>query len=283
MREYTIFTKVDELVVFRKKIAKNESIGFVPTMGALHQGHLSLIQQSLLENTFTFCSIFVNPIQFNDKNDFEKYPRQVENDIKQANAIGCRYFFVPSVEEMFPTEDTTQYDFGLLDKVMEGAQRPGHFRGVAVVVRRFFEILCPTKAYFGLKDYQQLKIIEKLVEQFQLSPQIIACDILREENGLAMSSRNERLTKKEREEASIIYETLRKVANFEAGYSANNMKSFVKNRINRFEYMNLEYFELADYETLEPIDLVTQGKSAMGFIVVNVAGVRLIDNIKIIL
>lgn len=283
MREYTIFTKVEDLVRFRSQITKEESVGFVPTMGALHNGHLSLLQKSIQENTITICSIFVNPIQFNDKNDFEKYPRQVESDIKQAVSVGCSYFFIPSVDEMFPEEDKTVYNFGHLDQVMEGAHRPGHFRGVAVVVRRFFEIILPTKAYFGLKDYQQLKIIEKLVAQFNLSPKIIACEILRESNGLAMSSRNERLTANERADAAIINQTLQKIATLEAGISAFEMNSYFKNALSKFEYMNLEYFELSDSETLESVNFLKKGIPAMGFVVVNVAGVRLIDNIKIIL
>ena len=170
-----------------------KKVGFVPTMGALHQGHLSLVHQSIRQNDSTIVSIFVNPIQFNNADDLKKYPRTLDNDLELLESEGCNMVFAPSVEEMYPQVPTESYSFGLLEQVMEGFYRPGHFNGVAIVVRRLFDILRPHRAYFGEKDYQQLVIIRKMVEQFQLPVETIGCPIVREPDGLAMSSRNRRL------------------------------------------------------------------------------------------
>jgi pantoate--beta-alanine ligase len=186
------------------------TIGFVPTMGALHEGHLDLMRRALKENDCLVVSIFVNPIQFNNKEDLEKYPRVLEADSKMLESIGCQYLFAPDANEIYPEPDKSEYDFGLLSEVMEAAFRPGHFNGVAIVVRKLFEIVEPETAYFGEKDFQQLAVIKQLVKMLEMPVKIIPCSIVRETDGLAMSSRNVRLTAHERQLAPNIYKTLTK-------------------------------------------------------------------------
>jgi pantoate--beta-alanine ligase len=279
MRIFTTISKIIETLDDFQREGK--SIGFVPTMGALHAGHISLIQESKANNDITIASIFVNPIQFNNKEDLEKYPNQIEKDIQMLEEENCDILFNPTVEEMYPTPDLTEFNFGKLEKVMEGANRPGHFRGVAIVVKRLFEIIKPTKAYFGKKDYQQLLIVKSLVSQYNLSPEIIACNIVREEDGLAMSSRNKRLSFAQRRKAPSIYANLQKAKDLKEYLSPKQLKHWMHERYLGNEDFTLEYFEIADSETLESITEWDDNKNAIGFIVVHLGGVRLIDNIEI--
>lgn len=278
-----IFEKVDQIQAHLLNYTPSESIGFVPTMGALHQGHISLIQQAKQENSIVVCSIFVNPIQFNNPNDLLKYPRTFDEDVNLLEKAGCDILFFPSEAEMYPKLDETKYDFGHLEVVMEGKSRPGHFRGVAVVVRRLFEIIKPHKSYFGKKDFQQLKIVESLVKQYNLSPEIIPCEIIREFDGLAMSSRNMRLTAKQRTEAPLIYQTLKNSVLLAKSLPICEIIEYVVNTINRSDLMKVEYFEIADGDSLMPIYHWHESKNPMGFIVVNLGEIRLIDNINFIL
>jgi len=274
---YTIREINRYLTTVRKK---NYTIGFIPTMGALHKGHISLIKKSKEENDITVCSIFVNPIQFNNKSDFEKYPINTEKDIKMLESEKCDVLFRPSYIEMYPAEITEKYDFGLLESVMEGKHRLGHFNGVAIVVKRLFDIINPHYAYFGEKDFQQLMIIKKLVTNCKLPIKIIPCPIVREDDGLAMSSRNERLTIEQRKISSEIYRILKESAEKYKTIPLKNIKQWVEDEVTKINQFKLEYFEIADSVTLQSITDYTDGKKIMGFIVVNVGDIRLIDNIK---
>lgn len=262
--------------------SKELTIGFVPTMGALHQGHLELMKQAKRENDILVVSIFVNPIQFNNPEDLEKYPRDVNKDIKLLEGIECDLLFAPTVEEMYPKEVTTTYDFGPLASVMEGASRPGHFNGVAVVVSKLFEIVLPHKAYFGEKDFQQLAIIKKLVEIEKIPVEIVPCPIVRETDGLAMSSRNERLTEEERAAAPYIYQTLKFAKKSSDTICPNPLRQMVVNMFRAREEFDLEYFELADDKDLQPINAWSSAPGIIAFVVVKLGKVRLIDNIRII-
>ena len=257
----------------------NISIGFVPTMGALHKGHLSLIKEAKKENGYVTCSIFVNPIQFNNKNDLQVYPRDINRDIKLLESAGCDFLFHPSETEMYPEPVNEEFDFGNLDKVMEGLFRPGHFNGVAVVVKKLFEILKPDRAYFGLKDYQQLVIIHKIVKDFKLPIEIVPCSTMREEDGLAMSSRNQLLSKTERMQATMIYEAL-KMVKIQSGYlTINEIKRFIENLFLKTKTTKLEYFEIVDMYTLKPLTTWAQSSNVIACIAVYIGNVRLIDNI----
>jgi pantoate--beta-alanine ligase len=272
-----------ELNSFLKKERKNsQSIGFVPTMGALHQGHLKLVKQCVKENDISVCSIFVNPTQFNNPEDLTKYPRQLQVDINLLESVNCDYLFAPDVNEMYPAdEDKIDFNFGKLELVMEGANRPGHFQGVATIVKKLFEIVNPHKAYFGKKDFQQLLIIKSLTQQFNLSPEIIGCDIVREEDGLAMSSRNQRLSPAQRKEAPFIYKTLKESKTKTNDYSVEDVKQWVTEEINSNPFMEIEYFEVTNSKDLQPISNWNDSDETMGFIVVNMGDVRLIDNIQL--
>ncbi len=258
---------------------KSLKIGFVPTMGALHQGHLSLIERAKAENDIVIASIFVNPIQFNNKEDLQKYPRTLEKDSAMLQNAGCNAIFAPSVAEMYPQPDTTVYDFGMLDKVMEGKFRPGHFNGVAVVVKRLFDIVMPDNAYFGEKDYQQLQIIKAMVAQKNLAVNIIPCPIVREADGLAMSSRNMRLTAEERLIAPFIYKTLSEAKEKAKQFSPSELTTWVLNQIKTQDMLKTEYFEIVDTSTLLPISKWDECENAIGCIAVFLGSVRLIDNI----
>ncbi len=275
-----IFNKINKTKNYLYKIKqKGLSIGFVPTMGALHKGHFSLLQKSKQENDFTACSIFVNPIQFNNKEDLEKYPRDFQSDTKILKEIGCDLLFMPSVEEMYPEPIDTVYDFGNLDKVMEGKYRPGHFNGVAVVVNKLFNIIEPDRAYFGEKDFQQLVIIKHLVKKYNIPVEIVSCPIVRENDGLAISSRNVRLTTEERKAAPYIYQTLLKAKEKAGDISVEELKKWVYFGINKNPLMKLEYFEVVDMETLMPIKKRTDNKNIIACIAVYLNKIRLIDNI----
>lgn len=255
-------------------------IGFVPTMGALHEGHLSLMECSNKENDITIVSIFVNPTQFNDKVDYAKYPRILEDDIEKLKKVKCDILFTPSENEMYPSQDNREFDFGNLDKVMEGKHRPGHFRGVALIVSKFFEIVNPNKAYFGEKDFQQLAIIKSLTKQLNLNIEIISCPILRENDGLAMSSRNILLTADQRENVALISETLFDAREKAKSMTVSETKDWVKQTINKNVFLEVEYFEIVDHTSLEPISSWNSEIEKVGCIAVQVGAIRLIDNIR---
>lgn len=277
------FSKISDTNSFVKKQRNNgKTIGFVPTMGALHNGHLELMERAKQENDLLAVSIFVNPIQFNNPEDLKKYPRDLNKDKKLLESIGCDVLFVPTVEEMYPEKVEKCYDFGPLETVMEGASRPGHFNGVAVVVSKLFGIALPHKAYFGEKDYQQLAIIKRLVEMEQIPVQIVPCPIVRETDGLAMSSRNERLTDKERAAAPFIHQTLEFAKKNSDAFCPNALKQLVINMFKDREGFELEYFELADDKKLQPINSWNPASGIIAFVVVKLGNVRLLDNIRII-
>lgn len=261
----------------------NKSIGFVPTMGALHDGHLSLMQKSLQQNHRTVVSIFINPTQFNNKEDLEKYPRTFIADVNKIQKLNNKIIiYAPSVEDIYGENIVSEtFDFDGLENEMEGKFRPGHFDGVGTVVKKLFEIVQPNRAYFGEKDYQQVLIIKKMVEKLQLPIRVVMCPILREENGLAMSSRNERLSPEERDQAKIIYKTLRSVKNRHKKQSVFSIRAYVERTFKNQKLMELEYFIIADNTTLQPVNKCYKTKEYRAFIAVNVGKVRLIDTIRL--
>ena len=260
--------------------AQGKKVGLVPTMGALHAGHASLVKRSVNENEVTVVSVFVNPTQFNDKNDLVKYPRTLDADCKLLEACGATYTFAPSVEEMYPEPDTRQFSYAPLDTVMEGAFRPGHFNGVCQIVSKLFEAVKPHRAYFGEKDFQQLAIIHEMVRQMQFDLEIVGCPIVREEDGLALSSRNARLSAEERENALKISQTLFKSRTFAATHTVSETQKFVEDAIAAAPGLRLEYFEIVDGITLQKVGNWDQTSYAVGCITVFCGDVRLIDNIK---
>ncbi|EJL63296.1 pantoate--beta-alanine ligase [Flavobacterium sp. CF136] len=261
----------------------NSTIGFVPTMGALHQGHLALMQRSLKENDDTVVSIFVNPTQFNNPEDLEKYPRTLEDDVKKMRGLSDKIIlYAPSVDDIYEGNTISQdFDFDGLENQMEGKFRPGHFNGVGTIVKRLFEIVSPTNAYFGEKDFQQLQIVKKMVEKNNLSVNVVGCPIFREENQLAMSSRNERLTAEERKEAAIIYKTLTEAKEIFQTKSPEETIEFVENSFRNNDKFDLEYFVIADESTLLPIEYKSKDKNYRAFIAVFVNSIRLIDTISL--
>ncbi len=260
--------------------AQGKKVGLVPTMGALHAGHASLVKRSVNENEVTVVSVFVNPTQFNDKNDLVKYPRTLDADCKLLEACGATYAFAPSVEEMYPEPDTRQFSYAPLDTVMEGAFRPGHFNGVCQIVSKLFEAVKPHRAYFGEKDFQQLAIIREMVRQMQFDLEIVGCPIVREEDGLALSSRNARLSAEERENALKISQTLFKSRTFAVTHTVSETLKFVEDAIAAVPGLRLEYFEIVDGNTLQKVDNWNQTSYVVGCITVFCGDVRLIDNIK---
>lgn len=263
--------------------AAGKSIGFVPTLGALHPGHLSLIKRSKEENDITICSIYVNPTQFNKKEDLEKYPRTLKEDIYLLNEALCNIIFTPSTKDMYPESVASNLDIsvGDLGKTMEGAHRPGHFEGVATIVARFFDIVHPNNAYFGEKDFQQLSIIKQVTKQLNYDITIISCPTIREGSGLAMSSRNSRLSNAAKKKAATIFECLSKVVLLQDTMSIKELKEFVKEHFNAMPEFELEYFEIAEPTHLEPVSDLAKTQSARAFIAVWIEGIRLIDNVKI--
>ncbi|MFL9830241.1 pantoate--beta-alanine ligase [Flavobacterium sp. ST-87] len=262
---------------------QNSTIGFVPTMGALHQGHLSLMQQSLAENNNTVVSIFVNPTQFNNAEDLEKYPRTLEEDTQKIFQLNANIIvYAPTVDDIYEGKVISQnFDFDGLENQMEGKFRPGHFNGVGTIVKRLFEIVSPNNAYFGKKDFQQLQIVKKMVLKNHLNVNIIGCEIHREANGLAMSSRNERLSASEKEQAAIIYQTLLQAKEKFKAQDCKSVKQWVKDVFDTNTNFDLEYFEIADEETLIPCDEKTKDKNYRAFIAVFVNNIRLIDTISL--
>lgn len=260
--------------------AQGKKVGLVPTMGALHAGHASLVKRSVNENDVTVVSVFVNPTQFNDKNDLVKYPRTLEADCKLLEDCGATLVFAPSVEEMYPEPDTRQFGYAPLDTVMEGAFRPGHFNGVCQIVSKLFDAVKPHRAYFGEKDFQQLAIIREMVRQMKFDLEIVGCPIVREEDGLALSSRNARLSSDERENALNISRTLFKSRTFAATHSVSETQKMVEDAIAAAPRLRLEYFEIVDGNTLQKIGDWNETSYAVGCITVFCGEVRLIDNIK---
>ena len=250
-------------------------------MGALHEGHLSLVRRAEKENDIVVASVFVNPVQFNNSTDFEKYPRTPERDIEMLQNAGCDAVFVPSEKEIYPVPVTDKYDFGDLERVMEGVCRPGHFNGVAIVVRKLFEIVMPDRAYFGEKDFQQQAIIRKLVADLSLNLTIVPCDIVREKDGLAMSSRNMRLTPEERAVAPMIYKVLSEVAALKDSLSPDEMKKSALEKYADIKDFDVEYVEITDETNLKSIKSWDNCKNARIFVALQLGQVRLIDNLRI--
>jgi pantoate--beta-alanine ligase len=249
-------------------------------MGALHPGHIELVKRSVEENEVSIVSIFVNPTQFNDKNDLLKYPRTLDMDCLLLEKTGNTIVFAPNVEEIYPEPDTRQFEFGDLANVMEGQFRPGHFNGVAQVVSRLFDIVKPDRAYFGEKDFQQLAIIRELVKQLNLNIRIVACPIVRETGGLAMSSRNTRLNEQQREDAAFISQILFESKEIQTNYPVRALKSWVIDKINTIEGFKIEYFDIVDGFSLQPIQNWEDTEYPVGCIAVFVGDVRLIDNVS---
>ena len=261
----------------------NKTIGLVPTMGALHDGHLSLMKQSLQENDVTVMTIFVNPTQFNNAEDLDKYPRTLENDIKKVESLSSNIIiFAPNAQEIYGDHvEATHYEFDGLEHQMEGAARPGHFDGVGTIITILFNIIKPTNAYFGEKDFQQLQIIKSLVKNYNLPVNIIGCPIYRQEDGLAMSSRNQRLTDTAKNHSTFLYQTLKQAQHLFENESIEKVKQFVENEINTHPDFELEYFEIADEDTLVTATTKENNKKYRGFLVAYIEGVRLIDNISL--
>ena len=260
--------------------AQGKTVGLVPTMGALHAGHASLVKRSVAENDATVVSVFVNPTQFNDKTDLEKYPRTLEADCRLLDECGATIAFAPSVEEVYPEPDTRRFSYAPLDTVMEGKYRPGHFNGVCQVVSKLFDMVKPDRAYFGEKDFQQLAIIREMVRQMHFPLQIVGCPIVREADGLALSSRNKRLTPEQRTEALQISQTLFASVEYAKSHTVAETKQFVEDRIAAAPGLRLEYFSLVDGNTLQDVSAWDDSTYIVGCITVFCGEVRLIDNIK---
>lgn len=258
---------------------KGKKIGFVPTMGALHQGHLSLVKESKKNSDVTVVSIFVNPTQFNDVEDLKRYPRNLNLDVELLKTVECDVVFAPSVAEIYPEPDTRKFNFGYLETVMEGAKRPGHFNGVGQVVSRLFDIVRPDKAFFGMKDFQQVAIIKNMVKQLKYDLEIIPCPIIREENGLARSSRNALLDEDHKKNAPHIHATLKKACTFVPQMNVNELKQWIINEINHNPYLETEYVEIVDDTTLKIINDWSEPGTKVACVAVYADKIRLIDNI----
>ncbi len=272
---------VDKLRAFLAAArAEGKSVGLVPTMGALHEGHASLVQRSVAENDVTVVSVFVNPTQFNDKGDLERYPRTLDADCALLSSLGANYVFAPSVEEVYPEPDTRVFDFAPLDKVMEGVYRPGHFNGVAQIVSKLFMYVEPDRAYFGEKDFQQLAIIREMVHQLGFKLQVVGCPIVREKDGLALSSRNTLLTPEQRITALAISKTLFASLDYAKLHTLTETKQMVEQAIAGTEGLELEYYEVVDGNTLQSVASWDDTDYIVGCITVYCGKVRLIDNIR---
>ncbi len=277
-----VFNRISDLQKFLKnERSQGHSVGLVPTMGALHEGHLSLIKRSKKENDIVVVSVFVNPIQFNNLTDLEKYPRTPEQDIDLLSEAGCSAVFMPTVEEMYPEKVEDHYDFGSLEHVMEGACRPGHFNGVAIVVRKLFDLVAPDRAYFGEKDFQQLAIIRKMVRDNNLPLTIVPCAIVREGDGLAKSSRNMRLNPEERAIAPQIFAILNAAIKKYKSLSPAELHDEVIANYKKIKEFDVEYVEIADESTLQHIEKWDNSEHARIFVALQLGPVRLIDNVRI--
>jgi len=270
----------DLQTILNIKRGEGLKIGFVPTMGALHEGHLSLVKLAGEQVGFVVVSIFVNPTQFNDKTDLDRYPRDLQKDVDLLTASACQLIFAPEPEEIYPEPDTRQFNFGQLELVMEGKFRPGHFNGVAQVVSRLFDIVQPDKAFFGQKDFQQLAIIKEMVRKLNLDVQIVSCPIIRETDGLAMSSRNMLLSPTQRKNAVHISATLFEATNKTSELSVEELCQWVIKCINENEFLNTEYFEIVNETTLMPVKDWNENCRKIGCIAVHCGKIRLIDNIE---
>ncbi len=276
--------------VFKEQLALNsyikrlshDSIGLVPTMGALHFGHLTLVDRAVKENDCVIVSIFVNPTQFDDPSDLNNYPKTLDQDIQKLTPYGDQILvYAPDIKDVYPEEaSSNKYSFGLLETTMEGAKREGHFQGVATIVHKLLSGFNPTRAYFGEKDYQQLCIIQQLVAQEKLPVSIVKCPIVREKNGLAMSSRNTRLSKKERDQAALIYATLNKTISLKQNSTIDDINHVVQSTFDQNPAFKLDYFCIADAQSLQPITSIDQHQTARAFIAVKLGDVRLIDNVN---
>jgi pantoate--beta-alanine ligase len=273
---------IETIKELQKKINELKSggtVGLVHTMGALHAGHISLVNKAVSENQVVVVSVFVNPTQFNDLKDLERYPRTLDVDLELLKETGCNIVFAPSVKEVYPEPDSRKFDFGSLETVMEGKHRPGHFNGVAQVVSKLFEMVKPDKAYFGLKDFQQLAIIKNLVKQLELPVEIIPCPIVREETGLAMSSRNELLSADERKNAATISATLFKAKELTGQKSVQELAVWIEENNNKNAFLTVEYVEIVDDEKLQPVKNWNEKSKKVACVAVYCGKVRLIDNI----
>ena len=261
---------------------QGKEIGFVPTMGALHEGHASLVKRSVKENGITVVSVFVNPTQFNDKNDLKNYPRTLDADCELLVQCGADYVLAPSVEEMYPVPDTRQFEYPPVSTVMEGAHRPGHFNGVCQVVSRLFYIVKPTRAYFGEKDWQQIAVVKAMVRHLGISVQIVECDIVRDKDGLAKSSRNTLLAPDERAIAPNIYKALKESVKYAKNHTVKETHDKVVDDINKVDGLDVEYFSIVDGNTLQDIDNWEDSPYVVGCITVycGKTPIRLIDHIK---
>ena len=275
-------TKKELKTYFKEFRSENSKIGFVPTMGALHKGHLSLLEKSIENNDITIASIFVNPTQFNKKEDLENYPRTLESDLSLLESISCDVVFIPSVKEIYTnTVSSVHFNFDGLETLMEGKYREGHFNGVGTIVKKLFEIILPTNAYFGEKDFQQLQIIRKMVEKTALDVTVVCCATHRETSGLAMSSRNARLTTEEKEAATIIYKTLQEVKKKINHLPLTDINKWVASKFIQQPLFTLEYFTIAEEETLKSVTKISPKKNYRAFIAAYAREVRLIDTISL--
>lgn len=257
-------------------------IGLVPTMGALHAGHASLVKRSVEENDLTVVSVFVNPTQFNDKNDLRNYPRTLERDCELLESLGADFVFAPAVEEMYPEPDTRKFSYPPVDEVMEGARRPGHFNGVCQIVSKLFFIVRPHRAYFGEKDFQQIAVVKAMVADLKIPVEICSCPIVREESGLALSSRNTLLSDAERRTAVCISQALKTSAEFTRSHTVKETHDLVVGALNATKGLEVEYFEIVNAATLLPVSSWDEAEGVVGCITVYCGAlpVRLIDNIK---
>ncbi|ROT08190.1 pantoate--beta-alanine ligase [Muribaculaceae bacterium Isolate-104 (HZI)] len=259
---------------------QGRSIGLVPTMGALHAGHMSLVKRAREENDIVVASVFVNPTQFNNPEDLRTYPRTEQADCTLLEQGGVDIAFIPTAEEIYPEPDTRVFDLGPVAEVMEGAMRPGHFNGVAQIVSKLFAMTCPTRAYFGEKDFQQIAVIRRMTELEGFDPEIVPCPIQREQDGLALSSRNVRLTPEQRAIAPAIAKTLVSSLDWAKTHNVEQTKRFVTETVNSFPHMKVEYYEIVDGKTMQPVSDWSQTKEPVGCITVFCGDVRLIDNIR---
>ena len=275
-----VVTKIADL---QKKIAEirtnGGTVGLVPTMGALHNGHLELVKRCVAENSICVVSVFVNPTQFNDKNDLLHYPRTLDADCRLLESAGCAIAFAPEVEEMYPVEDTRVFNLGTVAEVMEGKYRPGHFNGVAQIVSKLFDAVQPDRAYFGEKDFQQIAVIRSMVKLLNYPVKIVACPLVREDDGMALSSRNLRLTPEQRKNAVSISQTLFKSRTFAEQHSVAETIDYVVSTLNSVPDLEVEYFEIVDGNTLLPVNDWSDSDYIVGCITVYCGEVRLIDNI----
>lgn len=276
-------TRKDLQETLESQRVKGKSIGFVPTMGALHMGHLSLLKQAKTENDLVVCSIFVNPTQFNDPKDLEKYPRPIENDLNMLQSVNCDVLFLPEVNEMYHENEAWEHSFGKIETLWEGAMRPGHFKGVGQIVYKLLSLVHPNKSYFGQKDFQQTVIVKKLCKDFNLDTEIIVCPIVREPNGLAMSSRNIRLSELERNDASKIYEALissKKLVQQKV-FDVKHILEQAKSKLLEINNVTIEYVNIVDTENMFEMTEISENTQQVMIIAVKLGNTRLIDNMFI--